>query len=365
MDLFDYQMMLQAVKIGERGRTNTAPNPWVGCVIVKNGIVIAEGYHTHAGAPHAEVAALAKTADAQNATVYVTLEPCAHYGKTPPCVEALIKRGIDRVVVGTLDPDSRVSGKGIQQLREAGVDVVVGVAEKEVKRSLAPYLYQRTYNNVYTVLKIACSLDGHMFANDHTSQWITGPESLVDVHHLRSESQAIITGAGTIKFDNPKMNVRAPVTPPMNPLLRVVLDSRGSSDIEANVFNLDFGPSLLVTTAQCPEDTIQRFTDRGVEVFVASESAGKVCLAEVFQLLTSKGVIQAMVEAGPTLTSEIIEQRLFQQLTAYIGPKILGGNGVCFSKYIPWSSLSEALSLKTTSHKLLGDTARIDYVYSV
>ncbi len=361
VDLYDYQIMLQAIKIGELGRINAPPNPWVGCVIVKNGIVLAEGFHAYAGAPHAEVAALAKTQDAAGSTAYVTLEPCAHHGRTPPCTDALIKAHVARVVIGTLDPDSRVSGNGVRILKNAGIEVVTGVAEKEVRRSLGPYLYQRTHQKMFTVVKVACSIDGCMCAEDRTSQWITGEDARIDAHKLRAESQAILTGVGTTKLDNPKLNVRAPVPLPMNPPIRVVLDSHGNSDPLANVFNPAYGPSLLLTTPLCPKERLTLFKEHGVDVEIVKEENGKLCLFSAMDFLARKNIIQAMVEGGPTLTSAFIELGLFQQLSAYIGPKVIGGKGIHFSQNIPWNSLPQALSLKLRSHKVLGDTVRLDY----
>lgn len=360
-DLFDYQMMLRAIKLGERGRINAPPNPWVGCLITKNGAILSEGYHTHAGALHAEPAALEKTTDARHSTVYVTLEPCAHHGRTPPCTQTLIKSGVARVVVGILDPDPRVAGKGIQELRQAGIEVVTGVAEKEVSRSLAPYLHQRSNKSVYTVVKVACSLDGRLCASDGSSQWITGEDARIDAHRLRAESQAIITGAGTVRRDNPRMNVRAPIPLPLHPPLRVVLDSKGESNVDANIFKPEYGPSLIVTTKLCPDVRIEEFQNKGVEVAVVADENGKIVLSDVFALLYGKGVIQTLVEAGPTLTSAVLEKGLFQQLTTYIGPKIIGGTGASFSENIGWNSLSDALSLEIMSHAILGDTIRVDY----
>lgn len=361
MDLFDYQMMLQAIKLGEKGRVNAPPNPWVGCVITRNQEQIAEGYHTHAGAPHAEPAALAKCASAEGATVYVTLEPCAHHGRTPPCTEALIRAGVDRVVIGTLDPDPRVAGRGVRELKDAGIEVEVGVAEKEVKRSLAPYLHQRGYQKVYTLVKAACSLDGHMCAGDYSSQWITGEEARVDAHRLRSESQAIVTGAGTVIRDNPKLNVRSPIAPPLHPPLRVVLDSKGRTSPDAHVFHPEWGPSLLITTSLCPKEKLNLYRDQGVDIAIVDESNGAVSLSATLNLLYSKGVIQAMIEGGPTLTGEFIKQRLYDQLTLYFGPKLIGGEGISFTRNIPWKNLTEAQTLKLLSQKSLGDTIRLDY----
>lgn len=364
-DLFDYEMMLKAIKVGERGRITAPPNPWVGCVIVKNGIVIAEGAHMRAGTPHAEPVALAQTTEARNSTLYVTLEPCAHHGRTPPCTQAIIKAGIARVVVGVTDPDPRVSGKGIEELRKAGIHVDCGIAEKEVRKSLAPYLHQRSHNSVYTVLKIACTLDGCMSAADGSSQWITGEDARNDAMRLRAESQAIVTGVGTVLVDNPKMNVRAPIVGSQNQLLRVVLDTQGKAPPDAHIFNPDFGPSLLLTSSQCPESVLKAFENRGVETKILPLDEGKISLVEALQFLSERGILQTLIEGGPTLTSAFLKKQLFQQLTAYIGPKIMGGKGQMFSKNLDWQAMGEALPLELTAQTNLNGTVKLVYHHQI
>src|ERR1700733_11932243 len=185
-----------AIQLGERGRHTAPPNPWVGCVIVKGGSILGEGYHEATGAKHAEVMAIEKAGVlARGATAYVSLEPCPHQGRTPPCVDALIKAGIQQVVIPLLDPDPHVSGKGVARLKKAGIEVVVGIGQEEAARSLEPYLFQRVTKRPFCVLKSAISLDGRTAAADGSSHWITSDEARQDVHRLRAESQAILVGA--------------------------------------------------------------------------------------------------------------------------------------------------------------------------
>jgi diaminohydroxyphosphoribosylaminopyrimidine deaminase/5-amino-6-(5-phosphoribosylamino)uracil reductase len=263
--------------------------------------------------------------------------------------------------VGVTDPDPRVAGKGIEELRKAGIQVDCGIAEKEVRKSLAPYLHQRTHNSVYTVLKIACTLDGCMSAADGSSQWITGEDARNDAMRLRAESQAIVTGVGTVLADNPRMNVRAPIVSSQTPLLRVVLDTKGKTPSDAHIFNPDFGPSLLLTSSLCPEAIIKDFEKRGIETEILPLEEGKISLAEALRFISKRGIIQTLVEGGPTLTSAFLKQQLFQQLTAYIGPKIMGGKGQIFSKHLDWQAIDEALPLELTAQTNLNGTIRLDY----
>ena len=206
----DEAWMAEAIALGRGVRADTSPNPWVGAVVVPDGDQpAAEGATQPPGGPHAEVVALELAgAAARNATVYVTLEPCAHHGRTPPCADALIAAGVRRVVVGVLDPDPQVSGRGVQRLREAGIEVEVGVAAAEVTASLRPYLAHRRRGRPWVVLKLAATLDGRIAAPDGSSRWITGPAARLDAHQLRAESDAILVGAGTVRADDPALTVR-------------------------------------------------------------------------------------------------------------------------------------------------------------
>src|SRR6476619_7497418 len=205
----DTQYMQRALRLAARAAGRTSPNPMVGTVVVRGGKIVGEGYHHAAGEPHAEVNALAKAGDAaRGATLYATLEPCAHHGRTPPCVDAIVDAGVSRVVVGIEDPDERVRGAGIRALRAAGVTVDVGVCAEEVRAQLAPYLKHRATGRPWVVLKLAATLDGRTAAPDGSSRWITGEAARADAHRLRAESDAVVVGAGTVRADDPSLTVR-------------------------------------------------------------------------------------------------------------------------------------------------------------
>src|SRR5580658_328537 len=219
----DLEAMRRALALAATVRTSTAPNPWVGCVVVSAGQWF-EGATEPPGGPHAEVVALAAAGDrAAGATLYTTLEPCAHQGLTPPCTNAIVAAGVARVVVGILDPDPRVSGRGVAELRRAGVEVVVGVAADEAAELLAPYLKHRRTGRPWVVLKLAATLDGRIAAPDGTSRWLTGEEARADVHHLRAASDAVLVGAGTVRADDPELTVRLDDGIERTQPLRVVL----------------------------------------------------------------------------------------------------------------------------------------------
>ncbi|MGH9026374.1 MAG: bifunctional diaminohydroxyphosphoribosylaminopyrimidine deaminase/5-amino-6-(5-phosphoribosylamino)uracil reductase RibD, partial [Acidimicrobiia bacterium] len=245
VDGADRDFVELAVALGERGRRTAPPNPWVGCVIVDGGEVVGAGFHHRPGAAHAEVAALrAAGGRSRGSTAFVTLEPCAHHGRTPPCAEALVAAGVARVVVAVRDPDPRVSGRGIRALEEAGVAVDVGPGADAAARSLRSYLHHRRTGRAFALVKVATSLDGRTAAADGSSQWITGPEARADGHRLRAESQAVIVGAGTALADRPALTARD-VTPAVERQpLRVLLDARGRVPAEGPMFDVTRAPTL-------------------------------------------------------------------------------------------------------------------------
>ena len=245
----DEELMAQAVALAARARRRTAPNPWVGAVIVRDGVVVGEGATEPPGGPHAEIVALDAAGNAANgATIYSTLEPCSHQGRTGPCVDALIDVGVARVVVGVEDPDPQVAGTGIGRLRAAGITVDVGIAEAAVAAQLAPYLHHRRTGRPYSVVKSAISIDGVTAAVDGSSQWITGPAARADAHEVRADSQAIVVGSGTALADRPSLTVRDVAEPPDHPPLRVLLDSRGHVPALGPLFDMTLAPTLVITT---------------------------------------------------------------------------------------------------------------------
>jgi diaminohydroxyphosphoribosylaminopyrimidine deaminase/5-amino-6-(5-phosphoribosylamino)uracil reductase len=292
----DVEHMRQAMALAAGVRSSTTPNPWVGCVIVPPPTSAAagttcDGATAPPGGPHAEVAALAAAADAASgATLYATLEPCAHHGRTPPCTDAIIAAGVGRVVIGIEDPDPPVAGRGVAALREAGIDVTVGVATDEVAEQLAPYLKHRTTGQPWVVLKMAASLDARTAAPDGTSRWITGEAARRDVHLLRSRSDAVLVGSGTVRADDPELTVR--------------LDD-----------GVDRPQPLRVVLGTAPP---------GARVQPALELSGE--LPEVLAELGRRGVIQLLVEGGATVAHDFHAAGLVDRYVLYLAPKFFGGD---------------------------------------
>jgi len=285
----DVEAMRRAVAAAWRVRTATSPNPWVGCVLVTPGGEVCTGATAPPGGPHAEVAALAAAgARSRGATVYVTLEPCSHTGRTGPCADALLAAGVARVVVGVLDPDPNVSGRGAERLRAAGIPVDVGVAADEVTAQLAPYLKHRSTGRPWVVLKLAATLDGRTAAPDGTSRWITGPEARADAHALRAESDAIVVGAGTVRADDPSLTVR----------------------------HVEGRDPLRVVLGRAPA---------GARVHPCVELDGD--LGAVLDDLGRRGVVQAMVEGGATTAAAFHRAGLVDRYVLYLAPALMGGDG--------------------------------------
>jgi diaminohydroxyphosphoribosylaminopyrimidine deaminase/5-amino-6-(5-phosphoribosylamino)uracil reductase len=285
----DLDAMRRALALAASVRTRTAPNPWVGSVVAAGGQFY-EGATEPPGGPHAEVVALAAAGDrAAGATLYTTLEPCAHQGLTPPCTDAIVAAGVSRVVVGVLDPDPRVSGRGVDELRRAGVEVVVGVAAAETAELLAPYLKHRRTGRPWVVLKLAATLDGRIAAPDGTSRWLTGEEARADVHHLRAASDAVLVGAGTVRADDPELTVRTSPAPERQPL-RVVL-------------------------GRVPADA---------RVRPALEMEGE--LGAILDDLGARGVLQVLVEGGAKVAHAFHHDGVVDRYVLYLAPALFGGD---------------------------------------
>jgi len=354
--------MKRAIVLGEMSRLVSPPNPWVGALIVKNQQIIAEGSTRPPGQEHAEIVALKKAAElADGSDLYVTLEPCSHYGRTPPCYEAVIKAGIKRVFVSVQDPDPRVSGRGIQALRDAGVSVTVGLCEAETNESLKPYLHHRRTTTPYTIIKAAVSLDGRIAAQDGTSQWISSEEARVDAHELRACCQAIMVGSNTALKDRPALTVRLAAQSPIYTPIRVLVDGRGRVPAEGPLFDTQLAPTLVFSSKQASSSRISEWEKAGAEVLVLElDATGKVDLREGWVELGKRGVLQLLVEGGPVLQSTLIADSNFQQLTLYSGPLLLGATGQPL--FLPSiATLSQAPCFQLKKVTLFGQSVRTDY----
>jgi len=362
---YDAKFMLEAILQGEKGRFTAAPNPWVGAVVQKNGNIIGKGFHKLAGTPHAEIMAFQDAKDdLKGATLYVTLEPCCHFGRTPPCTQAIIKAGIKRVVIALTDPDPKVSGKGILELKNANIETVVGVEEEKARSSLEPYLFQRKYKRPFTVLKAAITIDGKVAAEDGTSKWITGDETRLDAHLLRAESQAILVGSRTALHDMPTLTVRHPDLPDHKQPLRVVLDRDGLLEREGALFN-GHGRTLIVTGKNVSPHVEAKLKECHTEVLKVSENGEELNLDEVLTFLAEQGVIQLLVEGGAQTFSTFIkkEKSLAQRLVIYMAPKILGANGLSLFPDLGITNINDAYLLNLIKSRQIGSDVRLDFVF--
>ena len=353
--------MQEAIALAENARYHSPPNPWVGCVIVKEGKIIGKGYTQPPGQAHAEICALQQAQEnAKNGKLYTTLEPCSHVGRTPPCTEAIIRAGIREVYFGVQDPDPRVSGNGLHLLQQAGIKVYRGICQDEIHKMLAPYLYQRQTGLPFTILKSAISLDGRTAAANLSSQWITCTESRQDVHLRRASSQAIVIGAGTALKDSPQLTVRHPECAPLHPPLRVLLDAKGQVPAKGPLFDCQLAPTLVITTSQCPQNRQMEWTASGAEVAIVSQSAEGVNLYEAWSLLGKRNILQVLVEGGSSLLTSLLETSLCNRLVIYIGPLLLGASGFpLYRKHI--AALEQSYRLSLIDVKKIGECVRMEY----
>lgn len=316
--------MARALALARRGMYTTTPNPRVGCVIVKNHEVVGEGYHVSAGSAHAEVVALQKAgARSQGATVYVTLEPCAHHGRTPPCTEALVQARVAKVIAAMADPNPLVSGKGMAFLREADIEVLTGLMEAEARTLNAGFILRMTAQRPLVRLKIAASLDGRTALQNGVSQWITGEAARRDAHHWRARSCAVLTGINTVLSDDPQLTVRA-IDTPRQPW-RVVLDSGLRMPLTAKLLNQD---KVLILTAQSQSQAApereESLAERGVEIARVPASATKLDLARVLEELARRGMNEVLVEAGASLNGAFLDANLVDEVVIFMAPCVLG-----------------------------------------
>ncbi|MBM3660986.1 MAG: bifunctional diaminohydroxyphosphoribosylaminopyrimidine deaminase/5-amino-6-(5-phosphoribosylamino)uracil reductase RibD, partial [Actinobacteria bacterium] len=298
---------------------------------------------------------------ARGASAYVTLEPCSHHGRTPPCADALVEAGVARVVIAATDPDPLVAGRGTERLRAAGVAVTLGVGADAATRQLAPYLHHRRTGRAYCLVKSALSLDGRTAAADGSSQWITGSAARADAHGLRADSQAIVVGSGTALADRPALTVRDVTPAPATPPLRVLLDARGRVPAAGPLFDAA-APTLVVTTDLAAPTVVEAWKAAGAKVETVPDAAGKVDLAATLRLLGAHGVVQAMVEGGAALHGALLAAGLVDHLCVYVGAALLGADGKPGLDWPGPRSIGSAPRLRLLDATVLGDDVRLDYV---
>ncbi len=317
---FDRQMMQRCIQLAKKAAGKTAPNPLVGSVIVKDGKIIGEGYHPQAGQPHAEIFALkdAGIEAARGATLYVNLEPCNHYGRTPPCSEALIAAGVAKVVVGMVDCDPRVAGGGIGKLRDAGIEVSLGVEEAACRQLNEAFIHRITYQQPFGILKYAMTLDGKIAASTGHSAWVTGQASRHRVHQLRSTCDAVVIGGNTVRKDNPQLTTHNLTE--HNPL-RVVMSRSLDLPTECNLWQIDVAQTTIFTQKNSNPTLQKILIDRGVEI-VELET---VTPSAVMNNLYHRGLSQILWECGGVLAAKAISDGVIQKVLAFIAPKIIGG----------------------------------------
>jgi diaminohydroxyphosphoribosylaminopyrimidine deaminase / 5-amino-6-(5-phosphoribosylamino)uracil reductase len=347
---FDREMMQRCLTLAKQAWGKTAPNPLVGAVIVKDGEIIGEGFHPGAGQPHAEVFALRAAGDrAQGATLYVSLEPCNHYGRTPPCSEAVVAAGIAKVFVGMVDPNPLVSGGGIKTLETAGIEVVVGVETAACEELNEGFVQRILHHRPLGILKYAMTLDGKIATDSGHSTWVSSETSRQYVHHLRAGCDAIIIGSNTLRQDNPHLTSHQAGA--HNPL-RVVMTHQLDVPTDAILWDINVAPTLVITQTGANPEMQGRLRDRGVQVLELDTLAPKL----VMQHLYDRGFLSVLWECGGTLAASAIADGAIQKVLAFIAPKIVGGN-IAFAPVgdLGIRSMNEALELERVTWQQIGN----------
>ena len=351
----DRNYMARALELARLGLYTTTPNPRVGCVLVRDGDIVGEGWHEAAGKPHAEANALSRAGEsARGATCYVSLEPCSHHGRTPPCSDALLRAGVARVVAAMQDPNPRVSGQGLERLRAAGIEVQSGLMECEAHELNIGFVSRMATGRPWVRMKIAASLDGRTALANGKSQWITGEPARVDGHHWRARACAVLTGIGTLKEDDPRLNVRA-VNTTRQPL-KVLVDSRLEASPSAQFFA--DGPTLIFAAIDEPGRR-EALRERGAEIVVLPNAHGKVELPAMLEELARREINELHVEAGVRLNGSMLDEGCVDELLVYIAPCVIGdqGRGMFGTRSI--SELAEARRLRIAELSRIGDDVRI------
>jgi len=351
----DHAAMAQALRLAALGLNTTTPNPRVGCVIVRDGEVVGEGWHAKAGEPHAEVHALRAAGErAKGATAYVTLEPCSHFGRTPPCADALIAAGVGRVVAAMADPNPQVAGQGLAKLQAADIAVEAGLLRTEAEELNIGFVSRMTRGRPWLRLKVAISLDGKTALNNGVSQWITGPDARRDAHRWRARSCAMLTGIGTVRDDDPQLTVRD--MPVSRQPLRVVVDSRLETPLNARILE---GGKVLIVAAEADEKRIAALEQRGAEVLLLTNGQGKVDLPRLLAELGRRGINEVMAEAGFKLNGSLLGEGCVDELLIYQAPVLLGDKARGMFNLAELTDLSAKHELRILERRPVGQDLRL------
>lgn len=356
----DYNLMQQALALAEQGLYTCMPNPRVGCVIVKDGVVVGRGAHLRAGEPHAEIHALREAGEsARGADVYVTLEPCSHHGRTPPCADALIAAGVKRVFAAMQDPNSKVAGTGLANLKKHGIEVASGLLEAEARALNPGFISRMTRGLPFVRSKIAASLDGRTALANGISRWITGEQARADVQHWRARSCAIITGAGTVLLDDPQMNVRRQdlldIRSGKQPL-RVVVDSHLHISPDARILE---GGNTLVAYAKDLGGKAQALESAGAKLVCLPDDAGRVNLKKLLQYLTGLQINEVLIEAGQGLNGALQQEDLIDEYLFYYAPLLMGSEARGMFAMPSMTEMSQRIELEILTMDRVGEDMRV------
>jgi diaminohydroxyphosphoribosylaminopyrimidine deaminase/5-amino-6-(5-phosphoribosylamino)uracil reductase len=351
----DREFTRQALDLAARGLYTTTPNPRVGCVIVKDGAAVGTGWHEKAGMPHAEVLALKAAGErARGATLYVNLEPCSHHGRTPPCVDAVIAAGVKRVVASMQDPNPKVAGSGFAKLRAAGIEVESGLMEDEARELNIGFVARMTRGRPWVRMKIAASLDGRTALANGKSQWITGEAARADGHRWRARACAILTGHGTVRDDDPQLNVRGVDT--LRQPLKIVVDSRFETPLSARVLKEG---KTLVAGAVNETKRIEGLRNAGADAVIIPNDRGKVELFKLMEELARRELNEIHVEGGTKLNGSLLQAGVVDELLVYLAPSVIGDSGRGMFDLPELTELSQAKALEICEVEHVGEDLRI------
>lgn len=355
----DQEYMKLALDLAATALGKTNPNPVVGAILVKDGVIVGTGLHRKAGEPHAEVHAFNMAGEhAKDATLYVTLEPCSHFGRTPPCAEMVRNSGVKRVVIATEDPNDKVAGSGIALIKEAGIDVTVGVLQEEARKLNERFIHNMVAHKPFVLSKVAMTLDGKIATATGHSQWVTSEESRKDVHYLRNEVDAIMVGVGTVLADDPRLTTRLE-GPSKNPI-RIVLDTNLRTPISAKILDTNEAPTWIVTTLKEDDEIAIKLVEKGVQLITVPLKDDFLDLEVMLEILYEKGITDILLEGGSMVNASFMRAGLIQKYIAYLAPKIAGGA----NSYTPFrgediDTIDEAVSLHFEKVEKIGEDLKI------